>query len=175
MKIGNQHGGKREGAGRIPKWDPLFKLHVGQDCEELFKREKELVIEQAKNKLFGQETDLKEQWQHTNRIPIEQRSAWLKSEEADRHQFDIEQRGFSIRGNGPLDMRMDTTKGFSAAEFLNKASEKEISEVLYKYGEEKASRKIARVIVQHRAKNIFRINNGLFCYFFNILYNARVV
>ena len=101
MKIGNQHGGKREGAGRIPKWDPLFKLHVGQDCEELFKREIELAIEQAKNKLFGQETDLKEQWQHTNRIPIEQRSAWLKSEEADRHQFDIEQELGAIHSHEP--------------------------------------------------------------------------
>ena len=75
--------------------------------------------------------------------------------------FDDHSRGFSFQGNGPLDMRMDTTKGFSAAEFLNQASEKEISEVLYKYGEEKASRKIAKAIVEHRTRNIFQTTKDL--------------
>ena len=60
-------------------------------------------------------------------------------------------RGFSFQSNGPLDMRMDTSSGFSAAEWLNSASEKEISDILYKYGDEKASRKIAKAIVQFRA------------------------
>jgi len=75
--------------------------------------------------------------------------------------FDDHSRGFSFQGNGPLDMRMDTTKGFSAAEFLNQASQKEISEVLYKYGEEKASRKIAKAIVEHRTRNIFQTTKDL--------------
>ena len=59
-------------------------------------------------------------------------------------------RGFSFQSDGPLDMRMDISKGFSAAEWLNSAPEKEISDILFEYGEEKASRKIAKAIVKFR-------------------------
>ena len=64
--------------------------------------------------------------------------------------LDNPERGFSFQGNGPLDMRMDTSKGFSASEWINSAAEEEISSVLYKYGDEKASRKIAKAIVRFR-------------------------
>ena len=60
-------------------------------------------------------------------------------------------RGFSFQSDGPLDMRMDISSGFSAAEWLNSAPEKEISNILYEYGDEKASRKIAKAIVKYRA------------------------
>ena len=59
-------------------------------------------------------------------------------------------RGFSFQSDGPLDMRMDTSSGFSAAEWLNSSPEKEISNILYEYGDEKASRKIAKAIVKFR-------------------------
>ena len=62
-------------------------------------------------------------------------------------------RGFSFQSDGPLDMRMDISSGFSAAEWLNSAPEKEISDILYEYGDEKASRKIAKAIVKYRAIN----------------------
>ena len=65
--------------------------------------------------------------------------------------LDDPMRGFSFQSDGPLDMRMDTSSGFSAAEWLNSATEKEISDILYEYGDEKASRKIAKAIVQYRA------------------------
>ena len=64
--------------------------------------------------------------------------------------LDDPNRGFSFQANGRLDMRMDTSAGFSASEWLNSASEIEISDILYKYGEEKASRKIARAIIKSR-------------------------
>ena len=64
--------------------------------------------------------------------------------------LDNPKRGFSFQNNGPLDMRMDTSEGLSASEWINNASEKEISNILYKYGEEKASRKIAHAIVESR-------------------------
>jgi len=60
-------------------------------------------------------------------------------------------RGFSFQSDGPLDMRMDTSSGIRASEWLNSASEKEISDILYKYGDERASRKIAKAIVQFRS------------------------
>jgi 16S rRNA (cytosine1402-N4)-methyltransferase len=69
------------------------------------------------------------------------------------HQFDVPERGFSIRFDGPLDLRMDTRKGVTAAEFIATAEENEIANVLFKYGELPTSRKIARMIVNAR-KNV---------------------
>ena len=63
--------------------------------------------------------------------------------------LDNPKRGFSFQSDGPLDMRMDTSAGFSAAEWLNSASEKEISDILYQYSDERASRKIAKAIVDY--------------------------
>ncbi|HWS40358.1 MAG TPA: 16S rRNA (cytosine(1402)-N(4))-methyltransferase RsmH [Arenimonas sp.] len=67
-------------------------------------------------------------------------------------QLDVAERGFSFRLDGPLDMRMNTEVGMSASEWLAHASEKEISDVLWLYGEEKMSRKIARAIVAKRTE-----------------------
>ena len=64
--------------------------------------------------------------------------------------LDDPKRGFSFQANGSLDMRMDTSSGFSASEWINSASEKEISHILYKYGEEKLSRKISSAIIKSR-------------------------
>ncbi|HUB89887.1 MAG TPA: 16S rRNA (cytosine(1402)-N(4))-methyltransferase RsmH [Dyella sp.] len=65
-------------------------------------------------------------------------------------QLDEAARGFSFMADGPLDMRMDPTQGESAADFLARADEREIADVLWVYGEERFSRKIARAIVEHR-------------------------
>lgn len=65
-------------------------------------------------------------------------------------QIDEAERGFSFRFNAPLDMRMDTSKGQSAAEWLAIASEDNIHEVIKNYGEERFSRAIARAIVRQR-------------------------
>lgn len=64
-------------------------------------------------------------------------------------QLDEGERGFSFRFDGPLDMRM-SQNGQSAAEFLNSASEREIADVIFKYGEERQSRRIATSIVASR-------------------------
>ncbi|WP_243042598.1 16S rRNA (cytosine(1402)-N(4))-methyltransferase RsmH [Dyella sedimenti] len=68
-------------------------------------------------------------------------------------QLDEAARGFSFMADAPLDMRMDTTQGESAADFLAHASEKEIADVLWIYGEERFSRKIARAIVEDRVEH----------------------
>ena len=66
-------------------------------------------------------------------------------------QLDSGSRGFSFRFDAPLDMRMDADSNrITAAELLATASEKEIADVIYQYGEERASRKIARWIVEKR-------------------------
>lgn len=65
-------------------------------------------------------------------------------------QIDEAARGFSFRFDAPLDMRMDPTRGMSAAEWLAGAEEQEIHEVIKNYGEERFSRQIARAIVSQR-------------------------
>jgi 16S rRNA (cytosine1402-N4)-methyltransferase len=64
-------------------------------------------------------------------------------------QLDRAERGFSFQGDGPLDMRMGK-EGQSAADFLNQAGEDEIADVLFHYGEEPRSRRVARAIVAAR-------------------------
>lgn len=66
-------------------------------------------------------------------------------------QLDCPERGFSFLHDGPLDMRMNTTDGDSAAQWLARAEEQEISRVLWEYGEERFSRRMARAIVRERA------------------------
>lgn len=65
-------------------------------------------------------------------------------------QLDDSSRGFSFRNAGPLDMRMDTASGKTAAEWLSSADEKEIADVIYRFGEERFSRRIASAIVRAR-------------------------
>ena len=70
-------------------------------------------------------------------------------------QLDVAERGFSFRQDGPLDMRMDPERGESAAQWLARASAAEIADVLWTYGEERLSRKIAAAIVMDRAATPF--------------------
>ena len=65
-------------------------------------------------------------------------------------QIDDAERGFSFRYDAPLDMRMDTTRGQTAAQWLAEAGEDEIREVIRDYGEERFNSQIARAIVQQR-------------------------
>ena len=67
-------------------------------------------------------------------------------------QFDDPARGFSFAHDGPLDMRMDTRGGESAAQWLARAKETEIADVLWRYGEERNSRRIARRVVETRGE-----------------------
>ncbi|MBO2943213.1 16S rRNA (cytosine(1402)-N(4))-methyltransferase RsmH [Paenibacillus sp. F411] len=66
-------------------------------------------------------------------------------------QFDEGERGFSYNHDAPLDMRMDQSAGLTAAEIINEWPEQEIARILYQYGEEKFSRRIAKVICEKRA------------------------
>jgi 16S rRNA (cytosine1402-N4)-methyltransferase len=65
-------------------------------------------------------------------------------------QFDTPERGFSFRFDAPLDMRMDPTTGPTAADLLQRLPEAEIARIIFEYGEERHSRRIARRIVERR-------------------------
>jgi 16S rRNA (cytosine1402-N4)-methyltransferase len=67
-------------------------------------------------------------------------------------QLDAEGRGFSFRRDDPLDMRMDTTMGPTAAEALRDVDERTLADVIYEFGEERHARRIARAIVDARGR-----------------------
>ncbi|PDW04914.1 16S rRNA (cytosine(1402)-N(4))-methyltransferase RsmH [Candidatus Viridilinea mediisalina] len=66
------------------------------------------------------------------------------------HQLDTPARGFSFTNDGPLDMRLDPTCGPTAADLVNDLEETVLADLIYRYGEERASRRIARQIVAQR-------------------------
>ncbi len=65
-------------------------------------------------------------------------------------QLDVQERGFSFRNAAPLDMRMDRSDGITAAEIVNHWKEVSLADLIYEYGEERFSRRIAKKIVQQR-------------------------
>ena len=65
-------------------------------------------------------------------------------------QLETPERGFSFSHDGPLDMRFDPHRGMSAADVVNTWPERELADLIYQYGEERESRRIARYLVQHR-------------------------
>ncbi len=67
-------------------------------------------------------------------------------------QFDQGERGFSFRFDAPLDMRMDRSRGKTAADLVNYMDEKELADIIYLYGEERHSRRIASAIVRKRTE-----------------------
>lgn len=70
-------------------------------------------------------------------------------------QLDEAERGFSFQNDGPLDMRMDQTRGQSAADWVNNATEEEIAGVIKEFGEERFAKRMARAIVTERQKTPF--------------------
>ena len=76
-------------------------------------------------------------------------------------QLDASGRGFSFRRDEPLDMRFDPSSGESAADVLARADEEEIADILYQYGEEYRSRRVARAIVRKREHAPIETTNDL--------------
>jgi 16S rRNA (cytosine1402-N4)-methyltransferase len=76
-------------------------------------------------------------------------------------QLDEPERGFSFMREGPLDMRMNTTTGMTAADYVNTASEEDMSKIFFEYGEEKFARRIATAIVHARLNKPFSTTTEL--------------
>ncbi|MBK9166969.1 MAG: 16S rRNA (cytosine(1402)-N(4))-methyltransferase RsmH [Bryobacterales bacterium] len=81
---------------------------------------------------------------------VEQADGVLADLGVSRYQLTSAERGFSILADGPLDMRMDRNQALTAADFVNHYAEKAIADLLYKLGEERGARKLARAIVRAR-------------------------
>ncbi|NEO88666.1 MAG: 16S rRNA (cytosine(1402)-N(4))-methyltransferase RsmH, partial [Spirulina sp. SIO3F2] len=84
-------------------------------------------------------------------LNIEKADGFLYDLGVSSPQLDEAERGFSYNHNAPLDMRMDQSSTLSAYDVVNKWEEEEIAKIIYRYGEEKFSRKIARRIIEARS------------------------
>jgi len=71
-------------------------------------------------------------------------------------QLDSPERGFSFQADGPLDMRMDRTRGETAAEVVNRTRERDLADLIFRFGEERGSRRIARAITRARERGPIR-------------------
>jgi len=98
------------------------------------------------------------------RMNFESLSGWLKAGSVDgvlldlgtsSHQLDTADRGFSFQNEGPLDMRMDTREGITAADIINGWAPDELANAFYRLGDEPESRRIARAIAEERAVRPF--------------------
>lgn len=77
------------------------------------------------------------------------------------HQFDEADRGFSIRSNAPLDMRMNVMQALDAKKVINEYEEEQLADILYYYGELREARKLARQIVHHRKTKLIETTQDL--------------
>jgi 16S rRNA (cytosine1402-N4)-methyltransferase len=98
--------------------------------------------------LKGNFVDLK---QHLTERGISQVSGALFDLGVSSPQLDEPTRGFSFQSEGPLDMRMDPSSGVTAADIVNGTQEADLANMIYQFGEERYSRRIARAIVRARA------------------------
>ncbi len=77
------------------------------------------------------------------------------------HQFDEEKRGFSIRANAPLDMRMNVMQGLNAQKIINEYEEEKLADIFYHYGDLREARKLARKIVHERKEKEIKTTEDL--------------
>jgi len=102
-----------------------------------------------------------EGFRHLAELPAASAAGVLMDLGVSSPQIDSPERGFSFRFDGPLDMRMDTSRGDTAAQWLQDASEARIAEVLREFGEERYARRIAAAIVAQRAQGPIDTTNAL--------------
>lgn len=115
------------------------------------------ALENAKIKLsnYGEKLllikdDFKNIIEHLEKIGINELDGVLLDLGVSSHQIDIPERGFSYMKDAPLDMRMDATQPLNAYEIVNSYEEETLANVIYEYGEERLSRRIAKRIVEQR-------------------------
>ena len=113
-----------------------------ESAHQLFADDSRFAIEQGS---FAMLSQLTEQHNLTGKV-----DGLLLDLGVSSPQLDVAERGFSFMHDGPLDMRMDTTSGMSAATWLAQAEDREIAQVLKGYGEERFAKRIARAIVAAR-------------------------
>jgi len=136
-----------------------FLIGIDQDIEAIETAKKELKSYIDKVKLV--KDNFKNLESILSGLKIETVSGIIFDLGVSFHQLKKKERGFSFKEDNYLDMRMDLTQEFSADILVNSYSEKDLAEIFEKYGEERFSRRIARLIVTERKKKIITTTKQL--------------
>lgn len=123
-------------------------IAVDQDEESLMLAQTNTV--KLRDKIIFRKARFSQLRDVLDELKIERIDGLLADLGVSRYQLTSPERGFSIMAEGPLDMRMDRSQDFTAADLVNKTPEKELADLIYRLGEEKRARKVARAIVQAR-------------------------
>jgi 16S rRNA (cytosine1402-N4)-methyltransferase len=91
---------------------------------------------------------------HLNSLGITALDGFILDLGVSSHQLDTRERGFSFQQDAPLDMRMDTSSGETAADLVNELPEQELERIISEYGEERWAKRIASFIVKERAESL---------------------
>lgn len=143
-------GGGGHAAAILERLAPGGRL-IGFDCDEE-------AVKRAEDRLKAPE-GVRVDLVHDNfanmavqldRLGVEKVDGVLLDLGVSSFQLDEAERGFSFLRDGPLDMRMNRGEGRSAADLVNHLSEQELADLIFRYGEERAARRIARAIVRER-------------------------
>lgn len=129
-------------------------LLIGIDQDEDALKASKKRLEQIRNNFIL----VRDNYQNLNEIlddlKIEKVSGILLDIGVSSHQFDTPERGFSYRFDAPLDMRMDIRTSLTARDVVNDYDQDELNFLIYKYGEEKWSKRIAEFIVKNRQERV---------------------
>ena len=129
--------------------DKGMLIGIDRDKEALAAASKNLEKYKNVKYVHGNHDDIKEILKELN---IDKVDGILLDLGVSSYQLDERNRGFSYIADGELDMRMDKSQSLSAKDVVNNYSEEELADIIYKYGEEKYSRRIAKNIVLERKK-----------------------
>lgn len=135
-------GHSKEILSRLGNEGKLYAFDQDQDAQENTIQDPRFTLIQANFRFIKRFLKLE---------GIKQVDAILGDFGVSSHQFDEGERGFSIRFDAELDMRMDQQTGISASELINTYTEQQLSQLLWQYGEIKMSRRLAKAIVEERA------------------------
>ena len=144
-------GGGGHSAAILERLGPEGHLYgVDQDAEARAEATKRIGNDVRFEAIAGNFADVLERWAPATLDGV------LLDIGVSSHQLDSAERGFSFQQDGPLDMRMNTSGGASAADLVASLGEEELAHILWTFGEERRSRAIARAIVAERSRNPIR-------------------
>lgn len=134
-------------------------IGIDQDQEAINYAEQRLAKNSARYRIF--QSNYRHFDECLAQLGINQVDGFLLDLGVSSHQLDEGERGFSYRQDALLDMRMDHTKGFTAAELVNSWTEEELARIIWDYGEERWAKRIAQFIVETRRKAPIRTTGEL--------------
>ena len=148
-------------AEAILKGHPEIEHYVATDQDQIALLKAKDRLKEWESKIHYFHSNFKDVDQLMHRLHIDAFDAGLLDIGVSSMQLDTDDRGFSLRKDGPLDMRMDQSQSMSAKDVLNGYSEKELAQVFFELGEIRFSRPLAKLIVEERKKKFIETTADL--------------